>query len=305
MDERATPRPRSRGKEIRGWLAEMAHCRMMGQWDRLSEHFAANIVVRGNYSRDPNYPNDLIFGPDVIRGRNAFCAKMQRVDQEFQPLDEEILEVLVEKDRAGGRWRGWWRHRGTGRVFALNMAHFMRWRGDEICELFEFLDAPGSPSCDGGRLTSFGAMLDPPPPGLEREEMIARVHALADYPSPYGPDIALMRRYYAPDIVCEFAGDRARIPYSGRHVGIEAAINIVRAVGIDFEQLNYSLSDVLVDGGRLACRRTVEWRHRGTGRRGVVELAEFVKFEHGLIVELIEYRDSLTLLEMQDELEIR
>ena len=85
-----------------------------------------------------------------------------------------------------------------------------------------------------------------------------------------------MRKYYSPDIVCEFVGHRARIPYAGRHVGVEAVINIVRGINVDFEQLDNALSDILVDGGRLACRRTVQWRHRGTGRRGLVELAEFV-----------------------------
>jgi ketosteroid isomerase-like protein len=87
-------------------------------------------------------------------------------------------------------------------------------------------------------------------------------------------------------------------------VGVEAVINIVRGINVDFEQLNNELSDILVDGGRLACRRTVKWRHRGTGRRGLVELAEFVRFEDGLIVELIEYRDSVTILEMQGELKV-
>ena len=50
----------------------------------------------------------------------------------------------------------------------------------------------------------------------------------------------------------------------------------------------------LVQGGGIA----------RTGRRGVVELVQFVKFEYGLIVELIEYRDSLTILEMQGEAEV-
>ena len=83
------------------------------------------------------------------------------------------------------------------------------------------------------------------------------------------PDRAL-REYCSPDIVCEFVGHRARIPYAGRHTGVEAVINIVRAINVDFEQLHNSLSDIVVDGGQPACRRTVRWRHRGTGRRGMV-----------------------------------
>ena len=61
---------------------------------------------------------------------------------------------------------------------------------------------------------------------------------------------------------------------------------------------------MLVEEGRVAGRRKVEWRHRGTGRRGLVDLANFVRFEDGMIVELVEFRDSVTLLEMRGETEI-
>jgi ketosteroid isomerase-like protein len=67
---------------------------------------------------------------------------------------------------------------------------------------------------------------------------------------------------------------------------------------VDFEQLDHVIREIIVDGGRVAVRRTVEWRHRGTGRRGLVELADFARFEDGLIVEVIEFRDTITILSM-------
>ena len=154
-----------------------------------------------------------------------------------------------------------------------------------------------------GAVTPLSELLSSPDPGLTREEMVSCVRQLADYITPQGPDIALLRRHYAPGVVCEFVGERARIPYAGRHIGVEAIIGVVKAINVDFEQLAFSLSDILVDRDALACRRTVEWRHRGTGRRGIVELAEFTRFAQGKIVELIEYRDSVTILEMQGDLD--
>lgn len=146
----------------------------------------------------------------------------------------------------------------------------------------------------------FQQLLSQKPPGLNRDEIVDRVNLLALHAST-GHDLDAVRRLCAPDIVCEFVGDKSRISYAGRHVGVETLASILRTINIDFEQLNYALSDMIVDGGRVAVRRTVEWRHRGTGRRGLVELADFARFEHGLMVEFVEYRDSIAILSMQGE----
>lgn len=137
-------------------------------------------------------------------------------------------------------------------------------------------------------------------PGLDRKEIIRRVKLLALQPSDRR-DYEIIRELYSPDVVCEFIGDKSRIPYAGRHVGIEALISILKTINIDFEQLNHSCVDIIVDGARVAVRRSVEWRHRGTGRRGRVDLADFARFENGRIVEQIEFRDSITILSMQGE----
>jgi ketosteroid isomerase-like protein len=298
MDGEAEPPNKLTGGEIRRRLDEITRCRLSGQFDRMLRHFAPDVIVHYNCSQVG------LFSPGVLRGRAAFLANMQRTDENYQALDGEIIDILVENGNSALRWSTYWRHRGTGRVYTVDMAYFLKWRGEVIVELHEFLDYPGPSAVGCAALSSFEDMLHPPGPGLDREEIVARVNELANFDPSQGPDIGLIRKYYSPDIVCEFIGHRARIPYAGRHVGVQAVINIVRGINVDFEQLLNSLSDILVDGGRFACRRTVQWRHRGTGRRGVVELAEFVKFEDGLIVELIEYRDSVTILEMQGGLEV-
>lgn len=146
----------------------------------------------------------------------------------------------------------------------------------------------------------FEEFLSARPSGLDREEIVRRVTLLAFHPSDKN-DFRSIRELYSPDVVCEFVGDKSRIPYAGRHVGIEALISIVRSITIDFEQLNHCVTGIIVDGGRVAVRRSVEWRHRGTGRRGRVDLADFARFENGVIVEMVEFRDTITILSMQGE----
>lgn len=152
---------------------------------------------------------------------------------------------------------------------------------------------------------SFENLLSPKAPGLERAEIVRRCEDLLKFSSCHGPDVSLVRELCSPDIVCEFVGDKSRIPYAGRHVGIDTLERIIRSIAVDFEQLGYAIREIIVDGGRIAVRRTVEWRHRGTGCRGLVELADFARFEDGLIVDFIEYRDTITILSMAGEMSAR
>jgi ketosteroid isomerase-like protein len=139
-----------------------------------------------------------------------------------------------------------------------------------------------------------------PPAGLDREEILRRIELLAAQPADDG-DFSVVRDFCAQDVVCEFVGDKSRIPYAGRHFGVDALLHILRAINIDFAQSEPQIDDVIIDGGRVALRRSVRWRHRGTGLEGRVDLADFVRFENGLIAELIEFRDSITILSIQGD----
>lgn len=139
-----------------------------------------------------------------------------------------------------------------------------------------------------------------PPAGLDRDEILRRVDLLAAQPAANG-DFGAVQDFFSPDVVCEFVGDKSRIPYAGRHVGVDALLAILRAINIDFCQSEPCIDHIVIDGGRVALRRSVHWRHRGTGFEGRVDLADFVRFENGLIVELIEFRDSITILSIQGD----
>lgn len=283
------------GGEYRRRVADIVHCRMARKYQDLTQHFHENVTIHYNSSKEG------LFKHGIWKGRDAFLANMKLTDVDYQPLDGDVMEVLVEGDRTVVRWLSTWRHRASGMVYTIDMAHFLRWQGDKVVTMHEFLDhavAGGDRCC---RFHSFEEFLTPRPTSLGRDEIIRRLTALVRYPS-YRPDVPLIEKLCAPNIVTEFVGDRTRIPYSGRHSGLAALVSIVRAVAVDFEQLRHSFSEIVLEGGRVAVRRRVEWRHRGTGMRGYVDLADFMRFEDELIVELIEYRDSITILEMQGEL---
>jgi ketosteroid isomerase-like protein len=278
--------------ETRRRVHEIVRSRMSYDVQTLVEHFVEDVELNYSCSRLGLVP------PGQWRGRDALRAHLRRVDVDYEPIEAEILAVLVEGDRTALRWLSSWRHRATGQIHRMEMAHFLRWRNGLVSEMYEFRDYRCVSHGADFLPNSLDEILNPRGPGLPRDEMARWLVATSRFSC--GPDIALLREICSPDVVCEFVGDRATIAYAGRHRGIEALINIVRDIGTEFEQLGHVTPDeVIVDGGNAATRRTVEWRHRGTGRCGQVQLADFVRFEDGRIVEIVEFRDSTALLRMQ------
>jgi ketosteroid isomerase-like protein len=282
-------------RDIRCRIAEMLQSRMSRNIDQMLRHFAPDAVVHCASSREGVLPTGVWEGADALRSITRLN------DENYEPLDHEILDILVDGKHAVVRWRGNWRRHANGKVYTIDAAHFLTWRNGLVVEMHEFFER-ASQFNPQTRYLSYSELLAERRPGLTREEMKKRSLELVNFPV-NGPDVALIQKYCAPEIVCDFVGDRSRIPYAGRHVGVAALKNIVMAVAVDFEQSYFDVSDVLIEDGRVAGRRRVAWRHRGTGRRGVVDLANFVRFEDGLMVELIEFRDSVTLIEMRGDRE--
>ncbi len=279
--------------EIRFVIAEMLECRMRRQYDRFAAFLDPAVTLYCHSWREG------MVGPGVWKGSDGTRDLFRRTDENYQPGDHEIIDILVDGDRAAVRWRADWRRHDNGRVYTNDAAHFLRWENGRVVEMHEFFDAHcrSTPAC--ACVPSFETLLTPRPPGLRRDQMERRARRLLDLESGR-PELDLVRQWCAPDIICDFAGDRARLPYAGRHTGLDALLGIIHAVNVDFEQRALWVSDLLVEDGRGACWRQVEWRHRGTGRTGVSELADFVRFDNGLITELVEFRDTVSLVRMQD-----
>lgn len=279
--------------ETRRRVHEIVRLRMASDITAMVKMFAEDVDLSYNCSKIGLFP------AGQWRGREALRENLRRTDIDYEPLDAEVLSVLIEGDRTAVRWVSNWRHRATGHLFKMDMAHFLRWRGALVAEMHEFIDHHCVTRAPESLTDSFDAMLEPRSAGLSRDDMANRLFDLINFSS-RGPDIDLFRRICARDVVCEFVGDRSTISYAGRHRGIDALVSVIRSISVEFEQLSHATPEFVVDGAWVAARRTVEWRHRGTGRRGLVELADFVRYENCEIVELIEFRDSVALLQMQD-----
>lgn len=278
--------------ETRRRVDEIIRLRMAGDTEALLAFFVEDVELCYNGSKMGLFPAGL------WRGKAALRESLRRANVDYEPLEAEVQDVFVDGDRTAVRWTAAFRRRANGRVYQMDLAHFLRWRMNRIESLDEFVDDHAVARATGPSPRSFDELIDPPGPGLSREEMLRRVTDLGSF-SPAGPDIALFQRYCAPDVISEFVGDRATIFYAGRHRGLDALSRIIRAINVDFEQVGATAPRMVADASGVAARRTVEWRHRGTGRRGVVALADFVRFENGKIVELVEFRDSVALLQMQ------
>jgi ketosteroid isomerase-like protein len=279
--------------ELRCAVAGLIESRMRRQYDRFFAFVDPGVVVHCHSWREG------LLGPDVWRGAPALRQLFARTDENYFPEEHEILDILVDGDRVAVRWRGDWRRHENNRVYTNDAAHFLRFENGRLVEMHEFFDTHcgSTPYCRCA--PSFESLLTPLPARLDRKEMARRARRLLAFQSG-SPEPELVRQWFSPDVICEFVGDRARLPYAGRHFGLETLLGVIRAIHVDFEQRPLEVSDILVEDNRAACWRQIEWRHRGTGRAGVSELADFVRIENGLIVELVEFRDTVSLMRMQD-----
>lgn len=283
------PNRRRANAEARRRVTELVRLRMASDIPALLRLFAEDVQLSRNCWTTG------LFDAGNWRGKDALKETLRRAEIDFEPLDAEILTILVDGDRAAMRWVSLWRHRATGETYTMDMAHFLRWRGGLVTEMIEFMDHHCESQMAAFASCSLDEMVAEREPGLDKAEMARRVVALGNF-SRNGPDIGLFRNLCAPQVLCEFVGSRASIAYAGRHRGIDSLVRIIRSIGVEFEQLGHAAPQVVIEGCCAAVRRTVEWRHRGTGRRGLVELADFIRFENGLIIEMIEFRDSVALL---------
>lgn len=76
--------------EIRSRIAEMLRCRMSGQINQMLKHFGPNTVVHCASSRDGLLP------PGIWEGADGLRAMTRRTDENYEPLEHEILDILVD-----------------------------------------------------------------------------------------------------------------------------------------------------------------------------------------------------------------
>jgi ketosteroid isomerase-like protein len=131
-------------RDLRRDIFEITRLRMSGRIEEMLEFFAPHVVVHYHCAKEG------LFLPGVLRGVDALRENIRLTDVEYEPLDMEILDILVDGDRSAVRWRNSWRHRGRGYARTLDMAHFLRWKSGRVVEMFEYLDYHGAMALDRG-----------------------------------------------------------------------------------------------------------------------------------------------------------
>jgi steroid delta-isomerase-like uncharacterized protein len=109
-------------------------------------------------------------------------------------------------------------------------------------------------------------------------------------------DAALAEEFLSPDIVLHFAGQQQR--------GRDTYLAVVAANGDTFEDLVWTVEEMVADGDAVAVRYTMTGTHRGdfagippTGKAVVAQSMAFYRLADGQIVEERAQLDMLGILQ--------
>lgn len=95
-------------------------------------------------------------------------------------------------------------------------------------------------------------------------------------------------------------GNRNVVPCFGRHAGKVAIQRLLQTFRIEYEVMSSDVRHVLVDGTEAAVQQVWVLRHRGTGIARRVHVFDFIRFENGLIAEVVSHVDTLAMAETMD-----
>jgi ketosteroid isomerase-like protein len=126
----------------------------------------------------------------------------------------------------------------------------------------------------------------------QRIRAMARMHAEGDLDGLFA--------HVAEDVVFDLRGSSVAFPYPKAVRGKEQALRAVAMIAVHFEHLGSVIHDLIIDGEKVAVRRTATVRHRGTGKIGEVEIADFISLRDGLVYELVEIADSEAMAALEN-----
>jgi len=134
---------------------------------------------------------------------------------------------------------------------------------------------------------------------VDRELIETRLHAYLDLQTS-GADLARLMADFAEDVDFELVGNWSLFPQAGRLRGKDALAQALTTIYTTVENLGSRLHDLVIDGDRVALRRTTRLRSYGTGRVGDVMIADFFRVANGLVVEFTEIVDSLAIAQLEE-----
>ena len=108
-------------------------------------------------------------------------------------------------------------------------------------------------------------------------------------------DLDGLMAFFSDEVAFELIGNWSVFPNSGPQRGKDAWARALMTIAIHVESLGSTFHQILIDGDRVAVRRTARLRSYGTGRVGDVTVADFLRFRDGLVVEITKIVDSLAI----------
>jgi len=134
---------------------------------------------------------------------------------------------------------------------------------------------------------------------VDRELLKTRVQAMLDRLA--AMDLPGLNTFFSDEVVFELIGNWSIFPFSGRLQGKDAWERALTTIYTHVENLGSTVHELVIDGDRVALRRTTRLRNYGTGRVGDVAIADFLRFRDGLVVEVTELVDSLAIARLEEE----
>lgn len=129
----------------------------------------------------------------------------------------------------------------------------------------------------------------------ESDDVRAQVEAILD--SMRRDDLDTVLRCFTPDVLYK-GGTCVMYPAVMQRQGRDGLAQALRAIHVEYEILETSLEQVVVEGEQAAALRISRLRHRGTGRTGIVHTWNFLRFRDGLICEFSEFPDTAAFVDL-------
>ncbi|MCW2273185.1 hypothetical protein GJ654_03625 [Rhodoblastus acidophilus] len=133
---------------------------------------------------------------------------------------------------------------------------------------------------------------------VDRELFATRIHEMLSLCS--AGDMAGLMSFFSEDIACQMIGNWSMFPFPGPVRGKAAVTQAFGNLFTQFQSLGSEVHDIVIDGDRVAVRRTTRLRHLGTGRSAGVAVVDFLRFRDGLVTELTELLDSLAMARLEE-----
>ena len=86
-------------------------------------------------------------------------------------------------------------------------------------------------------------------------------------------------------------------PFAGQRHGRTAVLEALGSIAKDYSLERYEPRIVIVEGDRAAVMSEVAFKQRSTGRMLSMQLANFLRFRNGRLVEFREFMNTFDLVE--------